>query len=416
MDLQLSERSTPSHGYFSPLAPKHSAMLCRRLRRRIGGSLALSLLTLLPAMAGAQTEDGPSLEFTSREYSVNPVAFLWRHGHPWFEDNARSTATLGNLYFDTVKAENRNGASDGLKFVIEEDPGRSDYQFCYESHHAEHLGTQAADFKDPGCYDVEVGVREDTGLLHLFLDRQIESSDRTIYRDYDVNHYITDFPARAVELSAEDGESELKVYRDVLVGPSERRPDCSDYPAEDVNRYTCLFNRQLLPDKQPSTPQSLITALPKLVQPKENYELVFEENFSATELATLDAAVWNIRDAKNLALDANKNPCESMEDGHYSMSKTSQCGASLNTTGKFTYKYGYLETKTTFNVKYPWYTFHLLALVVGGGRRPARYQHSRYNVAPFLDNYEGISKYLEMEVDVFEYFPGVIPRQDPPVR
>ncbi len=221
MDLQLSQRSTPSHGYFSHLAPKHSAMLCRRLRRRIGGSLALSLLTLLPAMAGAQTEDGPSLKFTSREYSVNPVAFLWRHGHPWFEDNARSTATLGNLYFDTVKAENSNGASNGLKFAVEEDPRRSDYQFCYESHHAEHFGTRADAFKDPGCYDVEVGVREDTGLFYLFLDRQIESSDRTIYRDYDVNHYITDFPARAVELSAEDGESGLKVYRDVLVGPSE---------------------------------------------------------------------------------------------------------------------------------------------------------------------------------------------------
>ena len=335
-------------------------------------------------ISAAVNSDAPALGFTARKYSLNSVMAIFqidsRHGDDfsWTIDNPPSRR---DRYFGRATVERSEESNSSVLFKVEDLPDKSTYT-------------------DRSGSDVEIGAREKSGLLYLF------SGSGGI-------HYVNDFTTQRLELSATD--SALKVYREILVEPSERVPDCSDYPEQNLDRYMCLFQGEILPPTPPpSTSEALRNALPsKLVQPKENFELVFAEEFDGATgkrpsshcqggLANLDEDKWSFDNDWCDDVDAEDVPCEGMEDGHYYMSRTSVCDPGMETRGKFTYKYGYLETKYTVNLDEAY--DQNMAFVIGNHRKSMKTVNQKYGVQ--VNNYEDFTRFIEMEIDLFEYFPG----------
>ena len=355
---------------------------------------------LRPVVAADDTA-GPALAFTSREFSFYPAAFLFcdhdfadcdggvntLQGPDW--DNHNDDLALGHRYFGRVSVRARDGDAEGVKFAISGVSGDT-LQLCGRE-----------------CRDMLLGVREDSGLLYVFLDDH--DNDRPYY-------YINGHPARTVELSAEDSASDLMVYREVVVGPSEQAPECGDFPSANRDRFTCLFMGELLPAERPETPSNLRDSLPNLVQPKENYRLIFAEEFDGTPIedgckegldngmATLNGDLWNHdpNPCDSGDTDSLGEPCQNIRDGRYYMTRVHSCRGSLSTYGKFSFKYGYLEAKytvnTDFNSFYQNYAFSAGNPVVG-----LEFLHDEYDVE--VDSYEDIARMSSMEINFFEHIP-----------
>ena len=350
----------------------------------------------------ANDADGPALAFTSREFSFYPTAFLFcdhsfadcdggvntLQGPEW--DDHNDDLVLGNRYFGRVSVRARDGDADGVRFAVEGVSG-DPRQFCGRE-----------------CYDLLLGVREESGLLYMFMDDY--DNDRPYY-------YINGHPVRTVELSAEDSASDLMVYREVVVGPSEQASECGDYPSASRDRFTCLFMGELPPSERPETPSSLRDSLPNLVQPKENYSLIFAEEFNGTPIedgckagldngmATLDSDLWNHdpNPCDSGDTDSLGEPCQNIRDGRYYMTRVHSCRGSLSTYGKFSFKYGYLEVQFTVNTGsysfYQNYGFSAGNPVVG-----LESLHDEYDVV--VDSYEDIARVASMEINFFEHVPS----------
>ena len=184
------------------------------------------------------------------------------------------------------------------------------------------------------CDDVNVRVTP-AGLLYL------HKQQRTGFQQ----GYFADFPTRTVELSAADADTALKVYREVLVGPPTTATGCEDYGENNPDAYACLFLREVIPDGvgASSNEATLRASLPGLVQPADNYSLVFAEEFDGTPpaaneagcrdgLSTLDNDVWNYKDACHRAfVDSRGEPCGNVVDGKLVVAATGRCCAGFGT-------------------------------------------------------------------------------------
>ncbi|WP_419552331.1 hypothetical protein [Candidatus Poriferisodalis sp.] len=344
---------------------------------------------------------GPALAFTSREFSFYPSAFLFcdhefancdgsvnsLQGPDW--DDHNDDLVLGNRYFGRVSVQARDGDADGVKYAVEGVSGEP-RQFCGRD-----------------CYDLLLGVREDSGLLYMFMDDY--DNDRPFY-------YINGHPVRTVEFSAEDSASDLMVYREAVVGPSEHASECGDYPSANRDRFTCLFMHELPPSEQPETPSSLRDSLPNLVQPKENYSLIFAEEFNGTPIedgckegldngmATLDSDLWNHdpNPCDSGDTDSRGEPCQNIRDGRYYMTRVHSCRGSMSTYGKFSFKYGYVEVKFSVNTNVN-YFYQNYAFSAGNPVVALESLHDEYNVV--VDSYEDIARASSMEINVFEHVP-----------
>ncbi len=352
--------------------------------------------TLGPVVA-ANDADGPALAFTSREFSFYPSAFLFcdhgfadcdggvntLQGPDW--DDHNDDLVLGNRYFGRVSVQARDSDTDSVKYAVEGVSGEP-RQFCGRN-----------------CYDLLLGVREDSGLLYMFMDDF--DNDRPYY-------YINGHPVRTAEISAED--SDLMVYREVVVGPSEHASECGDYPDANRDRFTCLFMAELLPSERPETPSNLRDNLPNLVQSKENYSLVFAEEFNGTPIedgckegldngmATLNSDLWNHDPNPCNDTDSLGEPCQNIRDGRYYMTRVHSCRGSMSTYGKFSFKYGYIEVKFSVNTNVN-YFYQNYAFSAGNPVVALEALHDEYNVV--VDSYEDIARTSSMEINVFEHVP-----------
>ena len=272
----------------------------------VAGAMRLDATSVAASSAASVIGQGePALSFASDgRFFLQPQVRLYRS-----DDTSGRSDTDHNIgggrYFDRVEVRTLDQSVDSLRFAIEDLPDKSMYQWC--------------DGEPAQCAHVEVGIVEDSGALFLFADEASITTD--IKREgpgldggYHRHHYVNDFPRQTVELSVEIPKQDLKVYREVSVGPSERAPDCADYASQNADRYTCLFLAEALPSDPPSASADMINALPNLVQPKANYRLVFAEEFDGTPeedgckpgldngMVTLSGDVWHF----------DTNPCDNV--------------------------------------------------------------------------------------------------------
>ena len=335
----------------------------------------------------------PAAGFIDAEYSVPYYGRLWT-------DNDRiltpaAAATNGVSYFAQVTMAERSGTSLDLSFAVDDQSEGPLHQACEP---------------DDGCNDVTVQVTPD-GLLYLYWPQASQAAR--------VNSaHLGGFAPRAVEVSASDADSGLKVYREVSVGPPAEAADCEDYDGGTPEAYTCLFLRELLPSGQsPVADEAALRAeLPKLVQDSANYRLVFAEEFNGTPpaadangcrdgLSTLDPAVWNYYNACD-DVDSRGEPCGNVGDGGFTMGIASSCGFDsivgylLDTRGHMHTKYGYIETQYTFNIdqwRDVYYNYNMILNLASGG---LHYLRDQYGVE--VESWEDYLKSSHVEIDIFE--------------
>ena len=359
-----------------------------------------------PNAAALSSSPGPvssasysaAVSFADLEY---PVPFYGR----LFTDDRRdnpgapeATASFATSFFGEVATDTRADGLD-LSFKVEGQHDPSGYQFCPTA---------------TECSPVSVRIT-DEGLLYLYVPQTF--------------HYLhlnlADFPSLPVGLSASEAGTELKVYREVLVGPPTAATGCEDYGENNPDAYTCLFLRELLPDETPAgvDESTLRAGLPDLVQDSGNYSLVFAEEFNGTPptanaagcrdgLSTLDDTAWAYYDACDI-VDSRGEPCGNVVDGALVMGDSGLCtsgmlGAAasfhLATHGNLHAKYGYVEIKYTFDVsrwRNVYNNFNMVMFTRGTG---LRFLKDRYGVA--IEDWEDLLQNTEIEIDIFEYIPN----------
>ncbi|WP_419847534.1 hypothetical protein [Candidatus Poriferisocius sp.] len=370
----------------------------RRMRRRRGGlavlcAAAVAATTMAGSTAGATGPTyQPAAGFADAGYSVPHYAHVWSDLVGRKAESSQSVS-YGMDYLAQVAMVERDGSGLDLSFAVEGQAGPS-FQNCHPDH---------------GCTDAMIGVTSE-GLLYL-RDRWLDASKNRAY--------LGEFASRAVELSATDADSGLKVYREVAVDPPAEAAGCEDYGDDTPEAFTCLFLRQLLPAGQAASADeaALRAKLPKLVQDSSNYRLVFAEEFNGTPppadangcrdgLSTLDAAVWNYPNTCN-NVDSRGEPCGNVADGGFTMGVAGTCpsaGFIIHTGGHLHMKYGYIEFKYTVNMDH-WqavYDNFNLILHAGGSRLP--YQRERYGIE--ANDWEDHLKTTEVEIDIFEHSNG----------
>ena len=380
------------------------------------GLQALSLATMMtvagifPAAASDEVGHSPyGFRVSGDKYSLLGESYLFRttlafstkgthHGDDW---------GVGTLYFGRVSVDtNQLNGTDALTYAVEGHRDPVNYRHCHE----------------PGCYHVAVGVRPRNGLLYTYMHEDPPPENpRKIWTPTSGSVPLPGYEAR-VEVSVDDAEAQTLILRDVLVQSSPDAPECSDYPVQDVDRYVCQYKRELLTAERPETPDSYRRALPGLVQDPENYDLVLSEDFEGdlvdstgdceNGMINLDGAVWNYDADPCNDVDADGVPCYNIRNGYFEMAKTRRCFSTLNTWGKFSYRYGYLETQYIVQMvrQDGWVNMAFVQWAGARGGRGIESPHRLYGVE--IDGYEAQSKYYDLEIDHIEFIPGNVAGRD----
>ena len=264
------------------------------------------------------------------------------------------------------------------------------------------------------CLPLLIGIRQQDG--GLFLRRSPTGGFRY--------HYTSDYPMRRMEISAEDESSGFKAYYEVIIRPPVVSPACDDFTDRDINRMVCRFLDDRPIADLPTTTASLRNGLPGLVQPKDNYDLIFAEEFNQNIADTaagctdgmnlLDSSIWNHRGQGCDQVDVNGQSCENVEGGSLVMSffkdtdgKT--CRAHMHTFGKFSFKYGYWEVKYTLVGNGTSQTgWHDYTMSLGGSKLELRTIAAAYDLS--IDDYESITTLVGTGVKMYEITPTT--RQD----
>ena len=381
---------------------------CRMKRLRVGVvSLCIAAVLATTTADGSAGATGggsagayqPAAGFTDTEYSVPYYGRLWSDHTYDRVFSPQAAATHSANYFAQVAVTERDGSALDLTFAVEGQSDTSAYQTCHP---------------DGGCTDVTVRATPE-GLLYLHAERSTEAVYYT---------HFGGFEPRAVELSAADADSGLKVYREVTVEPPPEAAGCADYGGDTPEAFMCLFLRELLPAGQAADADEkyLRVRLPPLVQDRSNYRLVFAEEFNGTPpaadangcrdgLSTLDADVWNYFDACS-NIDSRGEPCGNVANGGYAMAAAGTCkpgvtgpfvSAHIDTAGLLHMKYGYLEAKYTFNIDQWPNVYHNYTMLLNLRSHRLRDLRDRYGVE--IEDWEDHLKHSGVEIDIFE-LPG----------
>ena len=333
--------------------------------------------------------------FVDLEYSLPYYGRLWSDHPADLPDTYKAAATVRSQYVGQIGMVERDGTGLDWSFAVEGESETPGYVTCDDT------GT---------CKEVTVRATP-KGLLYLYVPRNTDGSLGWFT-------HLGGFPRRSVELSASDADSGLKVYREVTMSPSPAASGCEDYGDDTPEAFTCLFLRQLLPDAQAYEARTsrLQSRLPRLVQDRSNYRLVFAEEFNGDPpaadasgcrngLSTLDDSIWNYYDAC-LNLDSRGDTCSNVEDGAFVLGVAGTCGkgsvgsADLTTYGNLHFKYGYMEFKYTFNLDKWDNIYYNLNLILFTRGPKLRYLRDRYGVE--IHNMEDLLKHSEVEIDVLE--------------
>ena len=340
------------------------------------------------------TPSRPSIRFTKEAHELFPRSLLWHSGAAGIDLDWTYTGTPDrrrHFYFDVVGLDVAHIEPSALRFKVEAEPDKEahQYKFCHREPRFQNPAT------DDGCHTVGVGVLAASGQLHMYIDGEY-SHWRTM------NFLLSDYPRHQIELSAKDTDSGLKIHRDVHIEPPADTADCDVFPDLNFERYNCLFLGELLPQSL-ETPQGYLDELPNLVQPSDNYRLVFSEEFEHCDNGDeLNPDIWSEGTAPCKVQGAAVDPCEHVVDGQLFMTQGPECDRTrLSTLGKVRVRYGYIEVKFTLpNLQSePAHSnFHLF---MTPGTRSRYHHHERYGVV--VDDYEDLLTTEGLEMDIFEY-------------
>ena len=227
-----------------------------------------------------------------------------------------------------------------------------------------------------------------------------------------LHHFTTD----TVTLKATDANGRSTVGT-IEIRRSPKLKDCTGLTGDALDE--CTWLSEILPSGWESNTltDAVKNKLPNLTQDKDNYRLVFAEEFNGdgdSNHHNLDRKKWRLNDRHvwDHNPSAVRNDCFiQVKDGTLQISLLSNCppkgAVGLSTVGLFEYRYGYIEIKFKIPINKPhtspgrgYYTNY--AGVLWG-----RYGGSFYNATPVvtIDSIEKYLKYEFIEWDLYEYVP-----------
>ena len=325
-----------------------------RISRVLGRVVAAVVTAVVLAGGGvssvqAQSQHAPALQFTSPTVlRLHPETRLWARDTDMHPVDGKGVLGRKRYYFDALAAQ--QSAADELTFTVEGQGGEAQ-QYCFESR----------------CGAVSVEVLAELGHLYLGLDiAEFKNRNDTTNRAKSraLGSRSEDFRPQRVEVAVQAGSR--KVYQEVVVAAPASAPDCSDYPTRNEDRFRCYYTREYGAAAFREPAPELLAGLPgQLVQDREQYEVVFAEEFTGSYtptaeqhdkcdrgLAELDKSKWNHRHKlcrRPRQGDPQGAPCEYLEDGHLHIASTGECGSDLNSRGLFEPRYGYVEISYTIS-------------------------------------------------------------------
>ncbi len=361
----------------------------------------LSLLAVLGWALPVQAQSEPALQFTSPTvFQVHPEVTMRPWDYPLTNDWAVGIKTY---HFDALAAQ--QSAADALTFTVEGQGGEA-REYCFEEH----------------CGAVSVAVTAPGGHLYfaVAIDAPRSGNDRVNSgKATHMKSNFEDFAARRVEVAVQAGSR--KVYQEVVVAAPADAPDCSDYPTRNEDRFRCYYTREYEAAAFREPASELIASLPgQLVQDREQYEVVFAEEFTGSYtpaaeqgdncdrgLEALDGRKWNYRH-KRCRTDWESLPCHYLEDGHLHVVLKSQCGGGIFTSGLFEPRYGYMEVSYTLQTTRPPRSsstqFQNFNIVLGDPRRPGKHLLHTHDLE--INSLERLLTLVTwLEYDFFEYNP-----------
>ena len=358
----------------------------------VRGVLGLLIVLVWAYPVPAQSE--PALQFTSpTEFQLHPINRLLPKDLEPSHPEWKAQRGIKWLIFDSLSGHQADAAS--LTFAVEGQAGEN-YVYCSAEN----------------CGQVRVRVNESTGWLLLGAD--LDAPRRTRELRETISRF-QDFPPQRVEVSVRAGRQ--KVYQEVRVTAPADVPDCSDYPEMNEDRYRCYYTREIIAPAFRVANSPLVAELPgQLLQDRGEYELVFAEEFEGTYssfdtytdrcdrgLAELDQSKWNYGQ-KSCRSAPQGAPCEYLDGGHLHISKTTQCGSSLNARGNFEPKYGYVEVRYTIG-KSASRDQPIYAMLMGDLRRSHAHLLRTHNLP--LDSLERLLTLAPwVEIDLIEHDPS----------
>ena len=228
-------------------------------------------------------------------------------------------------------------------------------------------------------------------------------------------HRFHKFTTDTVTLKATDTNGRSTVGT-IEIRRSPKLKDCTGLTGKALEE--CTWLSEILPSgwKDNTLTDAVKNKLPNLTQDKDNYRLVFAEEFNGdgdSNHHNLDRKKWRLRGWKgwNNNPSAVRNDCFfKMKDGVLQMSYLYNCasaGVGLHTLGLFEYKYGYIEMKIKIPINQPHVSpgngYHANYAGVLWGR----YGGAFYKTDPpvTVDSIEKYLKYEFIEWDLYEYVP-----------
>ena len=361
----------------------------------------LSLLAVLGWALPVQAQSEPALQFTSPTvFQVHPEVTMRPWDYPLTNDWEVGIKTY---HFDALTAQ--QSAADELTFTVEGQAG-AEREYCFESH----------------CGAVSVAVAASGGHLYFAVAIDAPRSGNGRVNSGKATHMksnFEDFAPRRVEVAVQAGSQ--KVYQEVVVDAPADAPDCSDYPTRNEDRFRCYYTREYEAAAFREPASELIASLPgQLVQDREQYEVVFAEEFTGSYtpaaewedhcdrgLADLDGGKWNYRH-KRCRTDYPSLPCQYLEDGHLHVVLKPQCGDGIFTSGLFEPRYGYMEVSYTLQTTRPPRSsitqFQNFNIVLGDPRRPGKHLLHTHDLE--INSLERLLTLVTwLEYDFFEYNP-----------
>ncbi len=218
--------------------------------------------------------------------------------------------------------------------------------------------------------------------------------------------YTYDFEPVRLELEIQNNHTKEKRIETLIVTgakPEHRKKCYSEHPVKGADRYQCLYQQGIpSPDVDASDIAALRDNFPILTKAKENYDLIFREEFDNSDPANLSKR-WNGYVAGS--------PCLKVEGGYYKQSSV-ECSTlggriinpGISTLGKFEFLYGYFEAKYQIEIhkKRPDIPYTNLNMYLQGTPAWTLHPHwEEYGIK--IDNLENLAKYMGYEIDLYEY-------------
>ena len=223
-------------------------------------------------------------------------------------------------------------------------------------------------------------------------------------------HRFHKFTTDTLTLRATDGNGR-STEGTIEIRRSPKLKDCTGLTGKELNE--CTWLSEILPSgwENNTLTDAVKNKLPNLTQDKDNYRLVFAEEFNGdgdSDHHGLDRSKWRLQGWAGWENnpDANRDDCFfQIEGGTLQMSWLyNHCVdkvVALHTLGILEYKYGYLEIKFKLPVNKADYSYYTNYAGVLWGRYANKYYHTTPVVV--VDSIEKYLKYEVVEWDLYEY-------------